>query len=129
MTPLVGDPPARPQANPEAARSGILGVDHPGSQPPARRLRQGVAQNQQAQCLHHSGRRRGVRADRAAALREAFDAMSKNPRFLDEARRLHMDVQLGTGSEIETLVKEIYALPKAVIAVTKQAVTNGDAGR
>jgi hypothetical protein len=40
-----------------------------------------------------------------------------------------MDVQLGTGSEIETLVKEIYALPKAVIAVTKQAVTNGDAGR
>jgi hypothetical protein len=71
----------------------------------------------------------GIPADRAAALRDAFDAMSKNRRFLDEARRLHMDVQPGTGSEIETLVKEICALPKAVIAITKQALTNGDAGR
>jgi hypothetical protein len=49
--------------------------------------------------------------------------------FLDGARRLRIDVQPATGREIETLVREIYALPKAVNAVTKHVVTNDDAGR
>ena len=71
----------------------------------------------------------GVPADRVAALRDAFDAMTKDPAFLDEALRLRMDVQPATGLEIEALVKDIYALPKAVIATTKRVVTNDDAGR
>ena len=71
----------------------------------------------------------GVPADRVAALRAAFDAMTRDPAFLDEARRLQMDVQPATGVEIEALVKDIYALPKAVIASTRRAVTNDDARR
>ena len=38
----------------------------------------------------------GHAADRVAALRGAFDAMTKDPAFLDEARRLQMDVQPAT---------------------------------
>jgi tripartite-type tricarboxylate transporter receptor subunit TctC len=68
----------------------------------------------------------GVPADRVAALRAAFDTMTKDPAFLDEARRLQMDVQPATGVEIEALVKDIYALPKAAIASTRRAVTNDD---
>jgi tripartite-type tricarboxylate transporter receptor subunit TctC len=66
----------------------------------------------------------GVPADRVAALREAFDAMTRDPAYLDEARRLQMDVQPATGVEIEALVKGIYALPKAVIAAARRVVTN-----
>ena len=71
----------------------------------------------------------GVPADRVAALRDAFDAMTKDPAFLDEARRLQMDVQPATGAEIEALVKDIYALPKAVIASTRRVVTNDGAAK
>jgi tripartite-type tricarboxylate transporter receptor subunit TctC len=69
----------------------------------------------------------GVPADRLAALRDAFDAMTRDPAFLAEARRLQMDVQPATGIEIEALVKDIYALPKPVIASTRRVVTNDDA--
>jgi tripartite-type tricarboxylate transporter receptor subunit TctC len=71
----------------------------------------------------------GIPADRAIALRQAFDAMTRDPGFLEDARRLHMDVVPATGSEIEALVKEIYALPEAVIATTKRVVTNDETGR
>jgi len=71
----------------------------------------------------------GVPVDRVAALRDAFDAMTKDPAFLDAARRLQMDVQPATGFEIEALVKDIYALPKVVIANTRRVVTNDDASK
>jgi tripartite-type tricarboxylate transporter receptor subunit TctC len=71
----------------------------------------------------------GVPADRVAALRDTFDAMTKDPVFLAEALRLQMDVQPVTGVEIETLVKDIYALPKSVIAITRRVVTIDDAGK
>jgi tripartite-type tricarboxylate transporter receptor subunit TctC len=71
----------------------------------------------------------GVPADRAAALRAAFQAMTKDKSFLDEARRMRVDVQPATGTEIEALVKDIYALPQSTIAAVKRAVTSADAGR
>jgi len=65
----------------------------------------------------------GIPPERAEALREAFDAMTRDPRFLDEARQLRMDVEPASSREIETLVKEIYALPESVIAKTKLIAT------
>lgn len=67
--------------------------------------------------------------DRAAALRHAFDAMTKDPEFLEEAYRLRMDIQPETGREIEALVREIYALSETVIATTKRVVTTDDVNR
>jgi tripartite-type tricarboxylate transporter receptor subunit TctC len=58
--------------------------------------------------------------DRLEVLRQAFDAMTKDPGFLDEAQKLRMDIEPASGREIETLVKEIYALPESVIARTRQ---------
>jgi tripartite-type tricarboxylate transporter receptor subunit TctC len=54
-------------------------------------------------------------ADRAAALRAAFDATMKDPDFLAEADRLGLDVAPVTGAEVEALIREVYASqPEAV---------------
>jgi tripartite-type tricarboxylate transporter receptor subunit TctC len=71
----------------------------------------------------------GVPPDRVAALRDAFDAMTKDMRFLEEARQLRIDVHPAGGREIEELVREVYALPESVIAKTKLIVTINGAGR
>jgi len=68
-----------------------------------------------------------VPADRAQALRAAFDAMTRDAQFLEETHKMRVDVQPASGREIEALVNEIYALPESVIARTKQVVTG--AGR
>jgi tripartite-type tricarboxylate transporter receptor subunit TctC len=65
----------------------------------------------------------GIPPERAEALRNGFDAMIKDAQFLDETRKLRMDVQPASGREIEAMVREIYALPEVVIARTKAVVT------
>jgi tripartite-type tricarboxylate transporter receptor subunit TctC len=71
----------------------------------------------------------GIPPDRAAALRAAFDAMTRDPGFLKEAHKLRMDIEPVTGAEIENLVKEIYALPKSVVETTRRVVTQHGAER
>jgi len=61
----------------------------------------------------------GIPPQRTQALRDAFDAMTRDTNFLEEAQRLRMDIEPASGREIEALVNEIYALPEGVIARTK----------
>jgi tripartite-type tricarboxylate transporter receptor subunit TctC len=64
----------------------------------------------------------GVPADRAAALRAAFDATVKDPEFLAEAKKLNLDVNPLAGTTIADLLTELYATPKSVIEKAAQAV-------
>jgi tripartite-type tricarboxylate transporter receptor subunit TctC len=57
----------------------------------------------------------GIPADRAKALREAFDATMKDAEFLAEAERLQFEVRPMTGAEVDALVKDIYASPPEVV--------------
>jgi tripartite-type tricarboxylate transporter receptor subunit TctC len=57
----------------------------------------------------------GIPADRAKALRDAFDATVKDPEFLAEAERLKFEVRPMTGAQVEALVKEIYATPTEIV--------------
>jgi tripartite-type tricarboxylate transporter receptor subunit TctC len=57
----------------------------------------------------------GIPAARVAALRTAFDATMKDPDFLAEAERLALEVRPVTGAAVETLIKEVYASPPAVV--------------
>ncbi|MYZ47552.1 Bug family tripartite tricarboxylate transporter substrate binding protein [Propylenella binzhouense] len=57
----------------------------------------------------------GIPAERAEALRTAFDATMKDPDFLAKAASLRLEVSPVTGAEIAGLLEEIYATPKAVI--------------
>ena len=65
----------------------------------------------------------GVPADRAAALRKAFDATIKDPEFLAEAKLRGQEVNPVTGETLDKLLAELYATPKDVIAETKAAIT------
>lgn len=71
----------------------------------------------------------GIPANRAEALQKAFAAMTKDGSFLQEARRRKIDVDPVSAQQMETLVKEIYALPADVIAATKRVVTNAGASK
>jgi tripartite-type tricarboxylate transporter receptor subunit TctC len=51
--------------------------------------------------------------ERVEALRKAFDAMIRDPAFLEQARREHFDIDPVTGAELQKIVTEIVAAPKA----------------
>lgn len=64
----------------------------------------------------------GVPADRAQALRRAFDATLKDPAFLAEAEKLKLDVNPVTGEEVDRLIAELYASPKDIIEEARKAI-------
>jgi tripartite-type tricarboxylate transporter receptor subunit TctC len=60
--------------------------------------------------------------ERVAALRRAFDAMVRDPAFLEQARREHFDIEPTTGEAMQQLVSEIVAIPKAQSERLKQII-------
>jgi tripartite-type tricarboxylate transporter receptor subunit TctC len=64
----------------------------------------------------------GVPADRARALREAFDATMKDPEFLAEAQKLNLDVDPVTGAEVEALIREVYASPPEAVKLASESM-------
>jgi tripartite-type tricarboxylate transporter receptor subunit TctC len=53
-----------------------------------------------------------VPAERVKALRAAFDAMVRDPAFLDDARQGHFEVDPSTGEAMQKLVGEVVGMPK-----------------
>ena len=62
-----------------------------------------------------------VPPERAAALRRAFDAMEKDPAFLADAEKSGLGAEGITGEAVEALVKQVYAMPKSVVAKAAEA--------
>jgi tripartite-type tricarboxylate transporter receptor subunit TctC len=59
----------------------------------------------------------GLPADRADALRQAFDATMVDPEFLEDARRSVLEVDGPiSGMEVDAILKQIYATPKNLVA-------------
>ncbi|MGE5537549.1 MAG: Bug family tripartite tricarboxylate transporter substrate binding protein [Gemmatimonas sp.] len=56
-----------------------------------------------------------VPAERVAVLRRAFDATMKDPRFLDDASRMGLEVRAVSGEEVQRLVAEVYRLPPDIV--------------
>jgi tripartite-type tricarboxylate transporter receptor subunit TctC len=65
----------------------------------------------------------GVPQDRVTAVREAFNRMTADRAFLEETRKLGLDVELVRGDEIDVMLKKLYALPADVVRETRKAVT------
>ncbi|MCH9053489.1 MAG: hypothetical protein IIA72_20930 [Proteobacteria bacterium] len=57
----------------------------------------------------------GVPADRVKALRAAFEAMAKDPKFLADAKKQRREVNLVTGAEIQEIIKLMAATPRSVL--------------
>ena len=64
----------------------------------------------------------GLTAERAAALRAAFDATMRDPEFLAEMRKLALDVRPQSGLKVEQLIKEVYTYPAEVVQIAMQAI-------
>jgi tripartite-type tricarboxylate transporter receptor subunit TctC len=67
----------------------------------------------------------GVPAERVQILRQAFDAVLKDPAYLADARRQHLEADPAKGADIASLVDKIYASPPEVIARVKAAMEDG----
>jgi tripartite-type tricarboxylate transporter receptor subunit TctC len=65
----------------------------------------------------------GVPPERVAALREAFDQMVKDPKFLADAQTRHLDVVPSTGQELEALIKRTLSIPKEDVAAMNNLLT------
>jgi tripartite-type tricarboxylate transporter receptor subunit TctC len=56
-----------------------------------------------------------VPADRIAALQSAFDATMKDAQYLDDARRIGLDVNWLGGADLTRLVAQIQETPQPVV--------------
>jgi tripartite-type tricarboxylate transporter receptor subunit TctC len=64
----------------------------------------------------------GVPPERIKALRDAFDAMVKDPAFLAEAEKEHFDINPVSGAEMQRIVGDIVATPKPIADRLQQII-------
>jgi tripartite-type tricarboxylate transporter receptor subunit TctC len=67
----------------------------------------------------------GLPAERAQALRSAFDETMKDPEFLAEAKERQLEVNPMSGAAIDKLIGELYQTSNDVIAATKKVIAEG----
>jgi tripartite-type tricarboxylate transporter receptor subunit TctC len=63
---------------------------------------------------------KGVPADRAAALRAAFEATMKDKEFLADSEKQRLLVTPMTGPEVHSYIAELYRTPPDVVAAAKE---------
>jgi len=64
----------------------------------------------------------GVPEDRKQALRKAFDETLRDAAFLEEANKLKLEVNPVPGTEIDTLIAELYRTPKDIVEEARKAI-------
>ena len=63
-----------------------------------------------------------VPPERVAALRRAFDAAMADPLLREEARRENLDIGTSSGEEMEAIVSDMLATPRAILDSVAQAI-------
>ena len=66
-----------------------------------------------------------VPADRVAALRTAFQAMLRDPAFLDDANKQRLNVVAITGEQQTAIIANAYKTPPAIVLRTMKALGRG----
>jgi hypothetical protein len=64
----------------------------------------------------------GVPQERTDALRKAFMAAMTDPALLSDAKKANLDLEALSGSDLQTLVASLYALPPNIIEKAKQSM-------
>jgi tripartite-type tricarboxylate transporter receptor subunit TctC len=62
----------------------------------------------------------GVSAERVNVLRRGFDAMLKDPEYLDEVKKFGLDFEPLSGEDMQKYVEELAKTPPAVLAKARQ---------
>jgi len=64
----------------------------------------------------------GTPAELVTTLRTAFDATMRDPQFLADAEKMHIDVSAVPGAAVQELIQKLYATPKDIVELTKKAI-------
>jgi tripartite-type tricarboxylate transporter receptor subunit TctC len=64
----------------------------------------------------------GIPAERVKALRDAFMATMKDPKFLADMAKSRLTVAPTSGEDMEKIVKEAYAMPDAIIEKVRKTL-------
>ncbi len=67
----------------------------------------------------------GTPADRAAALRKAFDATMVDEEFLAEADKMKVEISPMTGRDVNAMLSDLYATPKGAVEKAAKAMASG----
>jgi hypothetical protein len=68
-----------------------------------------------------------VPPERIAEVRRAFSDMVKNPVFLTEAAKRHLEVSDPmSGEEVQALLKDVYSSPPEAVAAAQNAMKRGE---
>jgi hypothetical protein len=57
-----------------------------------------------------------------AVLRQAFDDTMKDPEFLAEAEKLQLEIEPLSARDIDTLLANAFATPKAIVAQAAELI-------
>ena len=67
----------------------------------------------------------GIPADRAQALREAFNRTVRDPAFIEEAERLVLEPELVDAAMLEGVLRKFYAAPQPLLERARAALAAG----
>src|SRR3954447_13210317 len=67
-----------------------------------------------------------VPADRLAALKEAFAKTMQDPNFLEEAKKLNLEINPLYADEMQKLINDVIATPPDVVKLAKAAISEGE---
>ena len=67
-----------------------------------------------------------VPADRLAALKEAFAKTMQDPNFLEEAKKLNLEINPLYADEMQKLINAVIATPPDVVKLAKAAISEGE---
>ena len=67
----------------------------------------------------------GVPPERVAVLRKAFEATMRDPEYIADGKKQHLEAEFMRGEEIEALIKRVNASPPDVIARAVKALEAG----
>jgi len=68
----------------------------------------------------------GVPAERVALLRKAFDAMMRDPAYVEDSRKAGLDVSATDGATIQSVVADLVGTPDDIVAKAKLAMEPKD---
>ena len=64
----------------------------------------------------------GVPAERVAFMRQALEGMAKDIGFLDEARKLNLDIEIVQGADIANMIERVYAISPEIVDRARQMI-------
>src|SRR5262245_56706682 len=68
----------------------------------------------------------GLPAERVALLRRAFDAMTRDPGYVEDSRKASLDVSPTDGATIQSIVADLVGTPDDIVAKAKLAMEPKD---